>query len=144
MRSPVRITEVGPRDGLQNESGIVGVEAKVAFIDRLSEAGCPEIELTSFVSPKWVPQLADASEVLGRIRRRPGTIYSALVPNERGLERALDARVAKVAALPAAGESCATRSKNGAMPSASGSMARPFTRWKKSSRSTSNVLPLVR
>ncbi|MBL9121069.1 MAG: hydroxymethylglutaryl-CoA lyase [Phycisphaerae bacterium] len=112
MRSPIRITEVGPRDGLQNESGIVGVEAKVAFIDRLSEAGFPEIEVTSFVSPKWVPQLADASEVLGRIRRRPGTIYSALVPNERGLERALEARVDKVAVFTAASESFARKNIN--------------------------------
>ena len=108
----VRITEVGPRDGLQNEQGVVSVDAKVAFIDALSHAGLPEIEVTSFVSPKWVPQLADASEVLGRIQRRPGTVYSALVPNEKGLERALEARVDKIAVFTAASESFARKNIN--------------------------------
>jgi hydroxymethylglutaryl-CoA lyase len=108
----IRITEVGPRDGLQNEQGIVPIEAKVAFIDGLTRAGLPEIEVTSFVSPKWVPQLADASEVLARIARRPGTVYSALVPNERGLERALEARVDKIAVFTAASESFARKNIN--------------------------------
>jgi hydroxymethylglutaryl-CoA lyase len=103
-RGFVRITEVGPRDGLQNEKGIVPVDAKVAFVDMLSEAGFPEIEVSSFVSPKWVPQLGDAAEVFARIRRRPGTVYSALVPNERGMEGALAARVDKVAVFAAASE----------------------------------------
>ena len=78
-RGFVRITEVGPRDGLQNEKGIVPVDAKVAFVDLLSEAGFPEIEVSSFVSPKWVPQLGDAAEVFARIRRRPGTVYLSLI-----------------------------------------------------------------
>jgi len=103
-RGFVRITEVGPRDGLQNEKGIVPVDAKVAFVDMLSEAGFPEIEVSSFVSPKWVPQLGDAAEVFARIRRRPGTVYSALVPNERGMEGALAAHVGKVAVFAAASE----------------------------------------
>jgi hydroxymethylglutaryl-CoA lyase len=103
-RGFVRITEVGPRDGLQNEKGIVPVDAKVAFVDLLSEAGFPEIEVSSFVSPKWVPQLGDAAEVFARIRRRTGTVYSALVPNERGMEGALAAQVGKVAVFAAASE----------------------------------------
>ena len=103
-RGFVRITEVGPRDGLQNEKGIVPVDAKVAFVDLLSDAGFPEIEVSSFVSPKWVPQLGDAAEVFARIRRRPGTVYSALVPNERGMEGALAAHVGKVAVFAAASE----------------------------------------
>ena len=103
-RGFVRITEVGPRDGLQNEKGIVPADAKVAFVDMLSEAGFPEIEVSSFVSPKWVPQLGDVAEVFARIRRRPGTVYSALVPNERGMEGALAAHVGKVAVFAAASE----------------------------------------
>lgn len=100
----VRITEVGPRDGLQNEKSVVPAAAKVAFVDLLSEAGFPEIEVSSFVSPKWVPQLGDAAEVFAAIRRRPGTVYSALVPNERGMEGALAARAQKVAVFAAASE----------------------------------------
>jgi isopropylmalate/homocitrate/citramalate synthase len=78
--------EVGPRDGLQNEAAIVPTAAKVAFIDALAAAGLGAIEVTAFVSPKWVPQMADAAEVLSAITRRPGTRYTALVPNLRGLE----------------------------------------------------------
>jgi len=109
---PVRICEVGPRDGLQNERDIVPVDAKVAFVDALSRCGFPEIEVTSFVSPKWVPQLADGAEVLARIRRAPGTLYSALVPNERGLDAALAAGVDKVAVFTAASESFCRRNLN--------------------------------
>ena len=100
----VRITDVGPRDGLQNERSVVPAAAKVAFVDLLSDAGFPEIEVSSFVSPKWVPQLGDAAEVFAAIRRRPGTVYSALVPNERGMEAALAARAQKVAVFAAASE----------------------------------------
>lgn len=100
----VRITEVGPRDGLQNEKSVVPAAAKVAFVDLLSEAGFPEIEVSSFVSPKWVPQLGDAAEVFAAIRRHAGTVYSALVPNERGMEAALAARAQKVAVFAAASE----------------------------------------
>ena len=100
----VRIVEVGPRDGLQNESRPIPTDAKVAFVDALSEAGYDEIEVTAFVSPKWIPQLADADEVMAMIRRREGVRYSALVPNEQGYERALAARVGKIAVFTAASE----------------------------------------
>jgi hydroxymethylglutaryl-CoA lyase len=100
----VRITEVGPRDGLQNERRPVPTDRKVAFVDALSRAGFPEIEVSSFVNPARVPQLADAAEVFARIERRSGTVYSALVPNERGLDAALAARVDKVAVFAAASE----------------------------------------
>jgi hydroxymethylglutaryl-CoA lyase len=108
----IRITEVGPRDGLQNEQGIVPVEAKVAFIDALSRSGVAEIEVGSFVSPKWVPQLGDAAEVFARIKRRPGVIYSALTPNEKGLDGALAAKVDKVAVFTAASETFSRRNTN--------------------------------
>jgi len=100
----VRVVEVGPRDGLQNEPKTVPTDLKVAFVDALSDAGYEEIEVSAFVSPQWVPQLADAEEVFARIRRRETTLYSALVPNERGLERALSAKVRKVAVFTAASE----------------------------------------
>jgi hydroxymethylglutaryl-CoA lyase len=100
----IRIVEVGPRDGLQSEKATVPTDVKVAYIDALSAAGLPEIEASAFVSPQWVPQLADAEEVFRRIRRAPGVVYSALVPNEKGLERALAARVGKVAVFTAASE----------------------------------------
>jgi hydroxymethylglutaryl-CoA lyase len=100
----IRIVEVGPRDGLQSEATAIPTELKVAYIDALSGAALPEIEVSAFVSPKWVPQLADAEEVFRRIRRRPGVTYSALVPNERGMERALAAKVDKVAVFTAASE----------------------------------------
>ncbi|TMQ59205.1 MAG: hydroxymethylglutaryl-CoA lyase [Candidatus Eisenbacteria bacterium] len=100
----VRVVEVGPRDGLQNEPKTVPTDLKVAFVDALSDAGYEEIEASAFVSPQWVPQLADAEEVFARIRRRETTVYSALVPNERGLERALSAKVRKVAVFTAASE----------------------------------------
>jgi hydroxymethylglutaryl-CoA lyase len=100
----IRIVEVGPRDGLQSETAAVPTHVKVAYIDALSAAGLLEIEASAFVSPKWVPQLADAEEVFRSIRRAPGVVYSALVPNEKGLERALAARVDKVAVFTAASE----------------------------------------
>jgi len=108
----VRITEVGPRDGLQNESRPIPAEAKVRFIDALGAAGCREIEVSSFVSPKWVPQLADASEVFARIERRPGCSYSALVPNREGLDRALAAKVDKIAVFTSASETFSKRNTN--------------------------------
>jgi hydroxymethylglutaryl-CoA lyase len=100
----VRIVEVGPRDGLQNESRMIPTEAKVAFIDALSEAGYDEIEATAFVAPERIPQLQDAEEVLRTIRRREGVRYAALVPNERGLDRAIAADVGKIAVFTAASE----------------------------------------
>ena len=100
----VRLIEVGPRDGLQNEPAPIPTDAKVAFVDLLSQAGYDEIEVTAFVSPKWVPQLADAEDVLAGIRRREGVRYTALVPNEQGLERALRAGVQGIAVFTAASE----------------------------------------
>lgn len=100
----IRIVEVGPRDGLQSEATTVPTDVKVAYVDALSSAGLPEIEVSAFVSPRWVPQLADAEEVFRRIRRAPGVLYSALVPNEQGLERALAAKVGKVSVFTAASE----------------------------------------
>ena len=114
-RGFVRVTEVGPRDGLQNERALVPTDAKVSFVDALSEAGFPEIEVSSFVSPKWVPQLGDAAEVFARIRRRAGTVYSALVPNERGMEGALAANVGKVAVFAAASEGFSRKNTGGSI-----------------------------
>lgn len=98
------IVEVGPRDGLQNEPGTIPAATKVGFIDRLASAGLSVIEATSFVSPKWVPQLADAEDVLAGISRRPGVRYTALTPNIKGLERALSAGVDEVAIFASASE----------------------------------------
>lgn len=100
----IRLVEMGPRDGLQNEPRHVPLDVKVAFIDALSGSGLPEIEVSAFVSARAIPQLADAEEVFAAIRRRPGVVYSALVPNERGLERALLARADKLAVFTAASE----------------------------------------
>ncbi|HEX9712429.1 MAG TPA: hydroxymethylglutaryl-CoA lyase [Actinomycetota bacterium] len=100
----VTIVEVGPRDGLQNESVQVPTEAKVAFIDALTAAGLRHIEVTAFVNPKRIPQLADAEEVCKRITRRPGTVYSALVPNERGYERAREGDLSNIAVFMSASE----------------------------------------
>lgn len=111
----VRVTEVGPRDGLQNESAPISTDEKVAFVDALSAARFPEIEVSSFVSPKWVPQLADAAQVFAQIVREPGVVYSALVPNEQGLERALAARVDKIAVFIAATESFSAKNTGGSI-----------------------------
>jgi len=106
------ITEVGPRDGLQNESAHISTEAKVEFINALSQTGLHEIEVSSFVSPKWIPQLADAKEVFEQIERNPDVMYSALVPNERGLERALEVNVDKIAVFTAASETFNKKNTN--------------------------------
>jgi hydroxymethylglutaryl-CoA lyase len=100
----VRLVEVGPRDGLQNESAFVATADKIALIDRLSACGLRTIEATSFVSPRWVPQLADAAEVFAGITRRPGVAYPVLVPNEQGYERARAAGATEVAVFTAASE----------------------------------------
>jgi len=108
----VTIYEVGPRDGLQNESAIVSVEVKAEFLARLAAAGLTTIEATSFVHPKWVPQLADAAELIEVLERVPGVRYPVLVPNERGLDRALKARITDVAVFASATESFAERNLN--------------------------------
>lgn len=103
--APITIVEVGARDGLQNESGTVPTDAKIAFVDALSATGVAEVEVTAFVSPKAIPQLADAAEVLAGIKRASGVVYSALVPNLKGLERANDCGVDRIAVFTAASES---------------------------------------
>ena len=101
----VTVVEVGPRDGLQNETRAVGTADKAAFVDMLSAAGLPVIEVSAFVNPKRVPHMADAAEVFARITHRPGTRYTALVPNLAGLERAAAAGVEEIAIFAAASES---------------------------------------
>ena len=100
----VKIVEVGPRDGLQNEKQIIPAAAKIEFINRLSATGLKTIEATSFVSPKWIPQLADAEEVFQGIQKKPGVSYPVLVPNEKGMQRALAAGAKEVAIFTAASE----------------------------------------
>jgi len=100
----VRIVEVGARDGLQNEKAVIPTPVKIELIDRLSSCGLQTIEATSFVSPKWVPQLADAEEVYAGINRKPGVDYPALVPNMRGYDRAREAGVTSIAVFTAASE----------------------------------------
>lgn len=114
MRMPaqVSIVEVGPRDGLQNERALITTADKIAFVDRLSAAGCATIEVSAFVSPKWVPQMADAREVLAGISRRAGVRYTALVPNRAGLARALEAGVTEIAIFAAASETFSQRNLN--------------------------------
>ncbi len=114
MRVPggVTIVEVGPRDGLQNEKAPVATADKIALVDRLSAAGHAVIEVSAFVSPKWVPQMADASGVFAGITRKPGVRYTALVPNRAGLERALASGVTEVAIFAAASETFSRRNIN--------------------------------
>jgi hydroxymethylglutaryl-CoA lyase len=108
----VRIVEVGPRDGLQNEPGIVPFSAKVALIEALADAGVTTIEAGSFVSPKWVPQMADTAQVLAAIRPRAGVRYPVLVPNMKGLEAALESGVTEIAVFAAASEAFSQRNIN--------------------------------
>jgi len=108
----VTIWEVGPRDGLQNEQAVIPVRTKLAFLGRLADAGLTTIEATSFVHPKWVPQLADAEQLLAGLNRRVGVRYPVLVPNERGLDRALAAGVEHVAIFASATETFAARNLN--------------------------------
>src|ERR1700710_408775 len=113
---PERVTiyEVGPRDGLQNEDGIVPVEAKAEFIQRLLSAGLPVVEATSFVHPRWVPQLADAAELLALLGEE-GRDLPVLVPNERGLARALELGCRHVAVFGSATETFAQRNLNSSL-----------------------------
>ncbi|MDX8142834.1 hydroxymethylglutaryl-CoA lyase [Lentzea sp. BCCO 10_0061] len=112
LPSRVTIWEVGARDGLQNESVVVPVAVKLEFLDRLASAGLSVLEATSFVHPKWVPQLADAAELLAGLEQRPGVVYPVLVPNERGLDRALEAGVTHIAIFASATETFASRNLN--------------------------------
>ena len=108
----VTLVEVGPRDGLQNESTPITVETRVELVNRLAAAGLPVVETGSFVNPKWVPQMASSEEVFAGIERRPGTRYAALTPNLKGFERALAAGVDEVAVFAAASESFSQKNIN--------------------------------
>ncbi len=112
LPSRVTIWEVGARDGLQNESVVVPVSVKLEFLARLASAGLSVLEATSFVHPKWVPQLADAAELLSGLDARPGVTYPVLVPNERGLDRALEAGVKHIAIFASATETFASKNLN--------------------------------
>jgi hydroxymethylglutaryl-CoA lyase len=111
-RQRVTVVEVGPRDGLQNEAAILSADVKVVFVDALSAAGLPVIEATAFVSPTAIPQLADGEDVFRRIVKRPGARYPVLVPNEKGLDRALAAGVREIAVFTAASETFNRRNIN--------------------------------
>lgn len=101
----VEIFEVGPRDGLQPEPVFVETAQKVELVNRLTEAGCSRIEVSSFVNPKWVPQMADAADLFRLIEKKPGVVYSALVPNQKGLERALECGLEEVVTIMSTSES---------------------------------------
>jgi hydroxymethylglutaryl-CoA lyase len=108
----VKLVEVGPRDGLQNEKDTIPADIKIALVDRLTAAGFVNIEAASFVSPKWVPQMATSGEVMEKIVRKPGTIYSALVPNMKGFEAALAARADEIVIFGAASEAFSQKNIN--------------------------------
>ena len=112
MLDAVRIVEVGPRDGLQNEPGQVSTDVKVELIERLADAGLPAVEATAFVSPKWIPQMADHTEVMERIRRKPGVSYPVLTPNLKGFEAARAAGATEVAIFGAASEAFSRKNIN--------------------------------
>ena len=111
---PKRVTliEVGPRDGLQNEQSPITTDVRIELCDRLTDAGFPNVEAGSFVSPKWVPQMADTAELMQRIRRKPGVVYSVLTPNMKGFEGALAARADEVVIFGAASEAFSQRNIN--------------------------------
>jgi hydroxymethylglutaryl-CoA lyase len=100
----VKIVEVGPRDGLQNEKETIPADVKIELINRLTQAGFVNIEAASFVSPKWVPQMATSADVMAQITRKPGVVYSVLVPNMKGFEAALAAKADEVVIFGAASE----------------------------------------
>jgi hydroxymethylglutaryl-CoA lyase len=108
----VKLVDVGPRDGLQNEKEPVPAQVKIALVHRLQDAGLKEIEVTSFVSPKWVPQMADAAEVMALIERKPGVRYSVLTPNMKGFEAALASRPDEIVVFGAASEAFSHRNIN--------------------------------
>jgi hydroxymethylglutaryl-CoA lyase len=112
LPSRVKIVDVGPRDGLQNEKGQVPAEVKIGLVHRLQDAGLTEIEVTSFVSPKWVPQMADAAEVMAGIQRKPGVRYSVLTPNMKGFEAALPSKPDEIVVFGAASEAFSQKNIN--------------------------------
>src|SRR6267143_4318402 len=108
----VRIVEVGPRDGLQNEARTVPTDKKAEFVKLLAAAGLRDIEVASFVHPKWIPQLADAQELIQQLDVTPGVRYSALVPNMKGLERAIESGIRRIAVFTAASETFTKKNIN--------------------------------
>ena len=112
LPAKVRIVEVGPRDGLQNEKDEVPTAVKLELIERLADAGLQAVEATAFVSPKWIPQMADHTEVLERIRRKPGVSYPVLTPNLKGYEAAKAAGATEVAVFGAASEAFSRKNIN--------------------------------
>jgi len=132
----IRITEVGPRDGLQSEERPISAADKIAFIDLLSQSGVAEIEVSSFVSPKWVPQLGDAVEVFTGITRRAGVVYSALIPNEKGLDTALALKQPpdKIAVFTAASETFSRKNTNASIAETLERFGPVVDRWKASKR----------
>ena len=110
--SKVKLVDVGPRDGLQNEKGAVPASVKIELVHRLQDAGLTEIEVTSFVSPKWVPQMADAAEVMAGIQRKPGVRYSVLTPNMKGFEAAVLSKPDEIVVFAAASEAFSQRNIN--------------------------------
>jgi hydroxymethylglutaryl-CoA lyase len=108
----VKIIDVGPRDGLQNEKETIPAEVKIELVDRLTDAGFVNIEAASFVSPKWVPQMATSAEVMAKIKRKPGVIYSVLTPNMKGFEAAVEARADEVVIFGAASEAFSQKNIN--------------------------------
>src|SRR5471032_2672573 len=112
LPAKVKIVEVGPRDGLQNEKEFVATDVKIELVNRLANAGLQNVESASFVSPKWVPQMADGAAVMAGIERRAGTIYSALTPNLRGFESALEAKVDEIVIFGAASEAFSQKNIN--------------------------------
>lgn len=112
LPTTVKVVEVGPRDGLQNEKELISAEVKIELVNQLSQAGFQNIEAASFVSPKWVPQMASSSEVMAGITRKPGTLYSALTPNLQGLEAALAAKADEVVIFSSASEAFAQKNIN--------------------------------
>jgi hydroxymethylglutaryl-CoA lyase len=124
MLDTVKIVEVGPRDGLQNEKQPIAVDTKVALVERLVAAGVRHIEAASFVSPKWVPQMAGSAEVMQRVPRAAGVHYSALTPNLKGLEAAIAAGGVEVAVFGAASEAFSQRDRDGPRAPAQGARLR--------------------
>src|SRR5258705_4624946 len=108
----IKMVEVGPRDGLQNEARSVPTAVKIELIDRLTDAGLPAIEATAFVSPRWIPQMADNAQVMAGIRRKPGVAYPVLVPNRKGLDAAIAAGCEEVVVFGAATETFSKRNTN--------------------------------
>ena len=139
LPASVRLVEVGPRDGLQNEKTVLPAAQKVELIERLADTGLRSVEATSFVSPQWVPQLADAAEVFAGIRRRPGVSYPVLVPNLKGYERARAVGAEEVAVFTAASEAFNRKNINASIEALSAKIESLVTNQASSSTTISNA-----